>query len=155
MKRLTRVKKVEDINFDELVRRGYRYFLFDFDNTLAPWKERELPEEKRKILEKLSSRARVVIVSNGKPRKVDLPATFIWRAGKPLSFKVWRFLKKEKIDPRRCVMIGDQLFTDILMGKMFGFHVIKVEPISQKEFFGTKILRLFEKMLEGRCDEDR
>lgn len=155
MRKVTRVKRVEAIDFDGLIRKGYRYFLFDFDNTLAPWRKSELPEEKKKILEDLSGKAHVVIISNGKPRKVDLPATFVWRAGKPFSFKVWRFLKKEKIDPKRCVMIGDQLFTDVLMGRLFGFHVIKVEPISQEEFFGTKILRFFEKILEGRHNEDR
>jgi len=48
------------------------------------------------------------------------------------------------------VMIGDQIFTDVLTGKIFGFRVIKVEPISAKEFFGTKILRFFEKIVEGK-----
>lgn len=48
------------------------------------------------------------------------------------------------------MMIGDQIFTDVLTGKIFGFRVIKVKPISEREFFGTKILRFFEKILEGK-----
>jgi hypothetical protein len=148
--KVERVERVEDIDFEGLLKEGYTCFFFDFDNTLVPWKESKLEESKRRLLIELAKRARVIVVSNGKPRKVDLPVTFIWRAGKPFSLKLWRFLKKERIDPERCVMIGDQIFTDVLTGKIFGFRVIKVEPISAKEFFGTKILRFFEKIVEGK-----
>ncbi|PLV58760.1 YqeG family HAD IIIA-type phosphatase [Thermotoga sp. KOL6] len=154
MKKVERVNRVEDVNFEALIKEGYEYFLFDFDNTLAPWREENVDESKRKILENLSKKAHVVIVSNGTPRRVELPATFIWRAGKPFSFKLWKFLRRKKVNPKRCVMIGDQIFTDVLMGKLFGFRVIKVKPLSSKEFFGTKILRFFERIVEGQKDEN-
>ena len=46
-----------------------------------------------------------------------------------------------------CV-IGDQVFTDILGGKLIGAKAIYVEPINEKEDSGwTRFVRLFEKKL--------
>ncbi|MFN3283017.1 MAG: HAD hydrolase-like protein, partial [Pseudothermotoga sp.] len=51
------------------------------------------------------------------------------------------------IDPNRVVMIGDQIFTDVLAGNWLGVYTIKVKPLSNKEFIGTKILRVFERVI--------
>jgi len=41
----------------------------------------------------------------------------------------------------------------VLMGKLFGFYTVKVEPISEREFVGTKFLRLLEKIV-GRFSNE-
>jgi HAD superfamily phosphatase (TIGR01668 family) len=42
-------------------------------------------------------------------------------------------------------MIGDQIFTDIVGGNRLSLFTILVRPMNKREFFGTKISRLFEK----------
>ena len=44
-------------------------------------------------------------------------------------------------------VIGDQLFTDILGGNRAGLFTILVVPLDRREFFGTKISRMMEKLV--------
>jgi hypothetical protein len=49
-----------------------------------------------------------------------------------------------KTTPGQTAVIGDQLFTDILGGNRMGMLTILVTPISRREFFGTRLMRLVE-----------
>ena len=139
-------RSVRCINFDELIKNGFRAFVFDFDNTLAPWRSCHVLEENRRIIEKLKKDAVVLIASNGKPRNIDIDVEVIWRSKKPIARKVKRKLKDMKIDTKRVVVVGDQLLTDVLFGNLIGAYTIKVEPIKKEEAPITKLNRLIEKI---------
>jgi hypothetical protein len=47
-------------------------------------------------------------------------------------------------------VIGDQLLTDILGGKRMGMFTILVDPIDEREFIGTKVMRWIEGVLFRR-----
>jgi HAD superfamily phosphatase (TIGR01668 family) len=49
--------------------------------------------------------------------------------------------------PDRAVMIGDQLFTDIWGANRMGMRSIWVERIHPREFVGTRLSRLVERIL--------
>jgi uncharacterized protein len=50
--------------------------------------------------------------------------------------------------PRREIaVVGDQLFTDVLSGKLCGLYTILTEPIEAKDFPVTKIFRFFERLM--------
>lgn len=58
-------------------------------------------------------------------------------------------LKKHFKNKDEIVVIGDQIFTDILFGKLIGAYTIKVEPLdTSKEFITTKIFRFFERLFK-------
>ena len=42
-------------------------------------------------------------------------------------------------------VVGDQLFTDVLGGKLAGMRAVLVKPLSGSEFPTTKIVRLLER----------
>jgi HAD superfamily phosphatase (TIGR01668 family) len=65
---------------------------------------------------------------------------------KPLTYKIKRKLRSLNKKPNECVLIGDQLFTDILAGNISGFYTIKIEPLSKKEGSWTKFVRKLEKL---------
>ena len=44
-------------------------------------------------------------------------------------------------------MIGDQLFTDVLAGRLSKILVILVDPLNKKDLKVTKISRLFENIV--------
>jgi predicted HAD superfamily phosphohydrolase YqeG len=48
------------------------------------------------------------------------------------------------------VVVGDQLFTDVLGAKFLGLHAILTEPIVAKDWLGTRVLRMLERVLLGR-----
>jgi predicted HAD superfamily phosphohydrolase YqeG len=43
------------------------------------------------------------------------------------------------------VVIGDQVFTDVLGGRRAGLYTILVRPRSPREFVGTRLLRALER----------
>ena len=135
-----------DIDYDFLIEHGFEVFVFDFDNTLAPWRSTDVPEEHLDLLRDLKKRSLVLIASNGRPRDVDLGVEVIWRSYKPFGFKVKRRLREMGVDFKRVVVIGDQLFTDVLFGNSIGAYTIKVQPISEEEALFTKFNRLLEKI---------
>lgn len=145
------MKSVKDIDFKQLLSEGKRVFLFDFDNTINVWKSNIVPKEIEEIFKYLLfNNASVFIVSNGKKRKLEINnVKIIWRALKPLPFKVMMRLKKHFKNKDEIVVIGDQIFTDILFGKLIGAYTIKVEPLdTSKEFITTKIFRFFERLFK-------
>lgn len=145
------VPKVTDIDFESLLQNGKSVFLFDFDNTISFWKSSEIPTDIVQVFELLKSRgAMIFIISNGRPRKLNYEIPAIWHAMKPLTWKVRLKLRNLLREKDKIVVVGDQLFTDVLFGNLLGAYTIKVEPIDlQREFFSTKILRFFERLVFG------
>jgi len=51
-----------------------------------------------------------------------------------------------KVSLKQCVMIGDQIFTDVWGGNSAGMNTILVEPVDPKsDGLWTKWIRRFEK----------
>jgi len=51
------------------------------------------------------------------------------------------------VTPGETAVVGDQVFTDVLGGNRLGVYTILVVPVSEKEFFGTKIMRMMERFV--------
>ncbi len=49
--------------------------------------------------------------------------------------------------PEQAAMIGDQVFTDVLGGNRLGLYTILVVPLCRREFLGTRVLRLVERVI--------
>ena len=47
-------------------------------------------------------------------------------------------------------LVGDQLFTDILGGNLVGFYTVLVDPIVDREFLTTRLLRRLERVVRKR-----
>ncbi|MDK2884757.1 HAD hydrolase-like protein [Pseudothermotoga sp.] len=143
------LESVDKIDIGKFILNGKDVFIFDFDNTLGLWRSSKIEERFRYVIDEIKSkRGKILIASNGRPRKISLDgAHIIWRSRKPLTFKIKKFLLDNQIPVNRVVMIGDQIFTDILAGNLLGVYTVKVEPLSRHEFFFTRILRFFERIV--------
>ncbi|AKI98356.1 hypothetical protein IX53_09580 [Kosmotoga pacifica] len=145
---------ISDIDFEQLKEAGYELMILDFDNTLEPWGSDELSNERELLIRRIQLIGmKVVIISNGKRKRLRGVDAFIQgvdvipEARKPFPYKTRRYLSKRGIKTYHTVIIGDQLFTDILMGNLLGCFTIKVNPISEQEFFWTRLMRKLEKLL--------
>ena len=148
------VQKVQDVNLEKLVQRGYDTIIFDLDNTLLGWRSKNFSDEVMNwINEARKQNFKMCIVSNSLfkgrvnslSKKVGLPAFF--RAVKPSSksfLQAIEFLRSEK---NKTVIIGDQIFTDILGGNRTGLYTILVKPVEPREFFITFFQRMGEKIV--------
>ncbi len=146
------VKSVKDIDTEKLKEQGYSYIMIDLDNTLLPWGEITFSSEVVEWVEKvIASGFKMCIVSNASGKRVKflsekLGLPFIYYAGKPCKGGFFRGLKLMDGNIEGSVVIGDQIFTDILGGNRTGIMTILVTPVKKREFFTTRIMRQFEKM---------
>ncbi|MCD6546274.1 MAG: YqeG family HAD IIIA-type phosphatase [Thermotogae bacterium] len=143
---------VFDVDYVHLKQHGIKLIIFDYDNTLAKWRNPKPNSKIFELLTKLKNMGfKIIIFSNGKNhrfarlREILKNVIIISSAKKPLPFKLRKLLKYGNIRPSEAVIIGDQLFTDVLAGNLAGIYTIKVEPLDKSEFFITKILRLLER----------
>jgi len=145
------VEHIADVDPAGLQARGFEAILLDLDNTLLPWRSSIVPEECGRWVERAKQLGlKLCIVSNThNPRRLntiaaDLDISAISRALKPRSHGFDRAARTLGCEPGKCVVVGDQLLTDMLGGNLAGMYTILVKPMHTREFIGTKISRMIE-----------
>jgi len=147
-------RSVLDIDYDALQAAGIRALVFDLDNTLSLWRE-TLDDWAQTFLHTLAGQGlRLAVVSNGRPwgrgevrcqlAALGIPAIF--GARKPLPGAFRRAATLLDVDRRATVVIGDQLFTDVLGAHLAGMDSILVAPLSRREHWITRLLRRAERL---------
>jgi HAD superfamily phosphatase (TIGR01668 family) len=153
---------IEALDLTLLRERGIRGVLLDLDNTLTPWKSREMtPAVAAWVAALAVAGIGACVVSNAATaRRVQsvadvLSLPWITRALKPLPYGFRRAMALLDTTPDTTAVIGDQLFTDILGGNRLGLFTILVDPISPREALFTRLVqRPLERML-GRKPVER
>lgn len=162
---LTPMRYVEDVtvvDLDEQRRAGKRALLLDRDNTIVPRDTKVVPDEVARWL----GRARelgfaLCFVSNNWARNVRpdadaFGAALVSRAAKPLPFALWHALRKLGVRRVEALLLGDQVFTDLLGGKLAGIDTVLVRPQTEVDLAHTLVLRKFEaRVLDGLEPERR
>lgn len=154
------LSSVHAIDLDALARDGIRAILLDLDNTLLPRDTNVVPEELKAWARDLRAHGfAVVLVSNNWHERVshvadELGFDLVDKAVKPLPFAFRIALRRAGVRARQAVMIGDQVFTDILGGKLLGMRTILVAPLSSTDLPHTLLLRRLEAIvMRGRQPE--
>ncbi len=153
------VNTIFDIDLIALRNRGIDSIIVDIDNTLVAWEteyaSKEIIDWFKKIKE-LGFKC-CIISNNTKDRVVkfnkSLEVYAIHRAVKPRKKPFLKAIKFMNTTPDKTVVIGDQIFTDILGGNRLGAYTILVVPISKKEFFWTRIVRKLEKRILKKIEK--
>ncbi len=148
------VYSIASIDVARLRERGFDTLLLDMDNTLLPWTDRETPEFAAKWVARAKADGmKVCIVSNThKPSRLkkvagELGVECVARALKPRSQGFDLAMSMMSSLPEKCVVIGDQLLTDVWGGNRAGMYTILVKPMHPREFVGTKLSRVVEMFL--------
>ena len=146
-------KSIYYIDYDKLLDNGIKCILFDLDNTCVPYRDK-LPNKKLiELFESLKDKGfKVIIFSNAPkkriaPFKKELNVDCLARAGKPNKRNFLKILKMFKFNLSEVVIIGDQLYKDILGGNRVGISTILVNPMSDDDMILTKLIfRKLEKI---------
>ncbi len=147
------LESIYQLDFDKLSDKGIKGIITDLDNTLIAWKDEQLSRQLENWLEEAEHKGiKLCIVSNNHKsrvhkfaKKAGLPA--IPKANKPRRKAFLAALETLNLPTEKVAVIGDQIFTDVLGGNRLGLYTILVVPIDDKEFFGTKILRMLERFI--------
>jgi HAD superfamily phosphatase (TIGR01668 family) len=124
-----------------------RCVLVDVDETIAP---RDCPEllagAREWLVGLIESNIKIILVSNNREARVKVVADalgvpFVCSSLKPTPFGIKKALKIMKCNKKESILIGDQIFTDILGANLCGIRSILVDPLNDKSgtlFSGIK-----------------
>ena len=144
-------KSIYHINYEKLKEDGIKCLLFDLDNTCVPFKDKEPNKKLIDLFERLKDMDfKVIIFSNATKKRITpfkngLNVDCSARSKKPNTNKLMKVIKMFGYDLSEVVLIGDQLFTDILCGNRAGIKTVLVNPMSKDDLIFTKFFRYFER----------
>lgn len=160
------VRHVSDVSPVLLAeQRGVRAVVCDLDNTLTAWRSEEIADEVTGWMAALLAAGMgVCIASNTRHySRLERIATRLGiahvpgNAGKPGTGGLRHALRLLDAAPHEAAMVGDQLFTDIVAGNRLGMLTVLVNPLTPREFVGTKLLsrRAEALVLRGKLSRPR
>lgn len=148
------VESILEIHASDLVTGGKKLVLLDVDNTLLVWRSEDIPDTTVKWIESMRAAGlQLCILSNTRnPGRLDriakiLGIPFYLGKFKPSTQMYERALKEFGVKAEEAIMIGDQVFTDVLGANRTGIDSIWVHQMAPVDFIGTKVSRLGERIL--------
>ncbi|MGI6403156.1 MAG: YqeG family HAD IIIA-type phosphatase [Oscillospiraceae bacterium] len=135
----------------QLQRWGVRGLILDVDNTLTTH-DNPVPHPEVLIwLEQMRSAGiAMIILSNNHPPRVKpfaelLGLPFTADAAKPLPKGFRRAARDLNLPKDQIAVVGDQIFTDILGGNLFGAKTVLIKPIQPESTWFFRLKRRLEK----------
>lgn len=146
-------EKATEITSDMLDKMGVKYLLLDVDNTISSYRSKEPVDGARDWAKDLESKGYgVFIVSNNYEDRVKNIADkfglpFVSMALKPLPVGFCKAKRHLKCKASECLVVGDQIFTDILGANLGRMKSVLLTPIELETGRSFKIRRYFENKL--------
>ena len=144
-------ESIYDIDLTRLHQKGYTTLILDVDNTILPYSKTKLSLKMETWIETAKQIGlHVFLISNNSKRsrieKVCIQTNTKGRyfACKPLPFTIKSFAKEHQFNTRHSIFIGDQVFTDILVGNWLRGYSILVDPLGKKLSFIKTLQRQIE-----------
>ena len=155
-------ERVDQIPVAELAAAGVSCVLIDRDNTCVPRDAKVAPPAVSAWLDEVRAQGiKTCVVSNNfhgsqvEKSARELGCEVVHHAMKPAPFALGRALSLMGATADEAVMIGDQVFTDVVAGNLAGVRTILVRPQSRRDLWYTHIMRVGERLvLRGKTFED-
>ena len=152
------VARIEQVEIEWLREQGIRCVLMDRDNTCVPRDSKVAPPAVLSWIEQVHAAGipTCVVSNNFHSRQVErsareLDSQVIHHAMKPAPFAVKAAMRKMGVSPDEAVLIGDQVYTDVVAGNLAGVRTVLVRPQSTTDLWYTHIFRIGERViLHGR-----
>lgn len=145
------IECVDLIDLDALKAYGYRFLLMDRDNTCMPLNTFTIPPAIERWFAKAQAMGfETCLVSNNifgdsvKASADKLNSSAIYAAMKPSPFALLNAMRERDYTKDETVLVGDQVYTDVVAGNLAGIATILVKPQSDTDLFYTKVLRKLE-----------
>ena len=146
------VEDVFSIDYEKLMTMGFKALILDIDNTLVPHGDDSTP-----VIDDLFNSLhamgwKTLLLSNNNRKRIErfmanFNTLYIEEAGKPSPACYHRAVKMLEVEPNEAVVIGDQVFTDILGANRAGLSSILVKYIGYYKKEKKGIRRNLEKVV--------
>lgn len=146
-------KRIFDIDYNQLKQAKITNIFFDLDNTLSAYYTITPDQDLIMFIQSLQHRGfQVFIISNNRKDRVEtfvapLQVPYLSSAKKPGKKRLFQWINQMNLDIKSCVLIGDQLLTDVICANAIGMTSILVEPFVIKDLPITRINRFFDKRI--------
>ena len=148
-----KLRGITDITVELLDKFNIKALLLDVDNTMSTHHGTILTEGLMEWIAKMQqSGIKLMVLSNSKRKRIEpfaarIGLPFISLGCKPLPTGYLRGVKKLGEKRKNVAIVGDQIFTDILGGKIVGVKTILLTPIKLEDGWSFKVRRKLEKKL--------
>lgn len=156
------VQSFKTLNIRKLHDMGIQLLLCDIDNTLVAYDEEVPNQDVIDFIHKLKRNGiEVALCSNslssrGKNFGKHLPVSKTYPFScKPLPFCFKKAMKDHGLKASQIAILGDQMYTDILGGNVWGLYTILTAPIAIKDRNITKVFRFFEELIYGYLEKKK
>ena len=156
------VQSYKTLNISKLHEMGIQLLLCDIDNTLVAYDEKVPNQDVVDFIHKLKRNGiEVALCSNslssrGKNFGKHLPVSKIYPFScKPFPFCFKKAMKDHGLKASQIAILGDQMYTDILGGNIWGLYTILTAPIAIKDRNITKVFRFFEELIYGYLEKKK
>ena len=125
------------IDYQKLYDKGYRAIIFDIDNTLVPHGAPSTPEVDGLIASVQKMGFKTLMLSDNYEHRVleflqNIDSMYINDAKKPDTANFFKAVEMLGVEKNQVIVIGDQIFTDILGANKSGIDSILVKFIRRK-----------------------
>jgi hypothetical protein len=144
------VENVLKIDKHLLYKMQVKGLILDLDNTLSM---HDNPAAEHGVIEWLDEMralgVKLMILSNNTSKRVsplaaELGMDFIAFGFKPLTGGIRRAIKAMKLPKSQVALVGDQIFTDVMGGNLYGIKTILVEPFYLEDKWTFRFKRKIE-----------
>ena len=145
-------KSVFHIDYKKLYAMGIRGIIFDIDNTLVHHGDDATKETENFFEEIHAMNFKTVLLSDNSEERVkrfagNIDTAYVYDAKKPATDGYEKAAGLLGISKEKIIMIGDQMFIDIVGANAFGIRSVLVEPIKLRRFEWPGFKRILEKAI--------
>ena len=146
-------QSIRTIDYSLLQKKGFTHLFFDLDNTLSAYYDQRPSQDLIDFVSQLKAMGfHVYVISNNHESRVapfaqDLEVPYLYSAKKPGKRRLKLFIQRYVSDDHSCILIGDQLLTDVLCSHAIGIRSILVEPVVEKDLIITRFNRFIDKRI--------
>ncbi len=144
---------VQSIPHQILIKKGIKALFLDVDGTLIQGRRVIIHQSVIDWVTEAKKYQFIHLVSNNPSKKRiesianRLGITYTNSAAKPSSKAIKNKLKDLNLKPSQIAIIGDRIFTDVLVGNRLGFYTILVKPLDLNGQPVNNLLQQLEKCL--------
>ncbi|WP_269623023.1 YqeG family HAD IIIA-type phosphatase [Prochlorococcus marinus] len=128
-------KDIRKISYNEIKDKGIKLLLLDVDGTLLPRNEIKVHHSVYQWIQEAKRNFKIHLISNNPSKRriqsiaKQLNVTFTYKAIKPRKKAIVKSIQPFNFYNKEIAIIGDRIFTDILVGNRLGIYTILVKPI--------------------------
>lgn len=151
--------RVYDLDLTALQNMNVGALLLDVDNTLTVDKGTQPDDATLEWIKKIKAGGiKLLLVSNGRKKRLkrfsaSVGLDCLCVAMKPLPFKLKKAVSLMSTDKSSVLLVGDQIFTDIIAANLAGIRSVLLKPILPESSLSFRIRRRFERGVRKKLDK--